>query len=202
LVYDEKKTSRIYEKVLRDKSIELIKENLDRAATTHFESKEQVLSLNSSEKCLEHTKEDYLTSYSKRKMVETLYSEEFLRKINSNYIKKWKEVEEILDSKWEKLLIKKVQRMFRDIFTVEVVPYMFTEIVQRLEKDYYNLKQINDKQKRKIERVGILKQINDYNVPIPLYWLSQDKSAFEYDSDLGIIIVGGQFEYDNNIGLI
>ena len=67
-------------------------------------------------------------------MVETLYSEEFLRKINSNYIKKWKEVEEILDSKWEKLLVKKAQQMFRDIFTVEVVPYKLKEIVEELKK--------------------------------------------------------------------
>jgi len=173
---DEKKTSRIYEKVLRDKSIELIKENLD--------------------------KDEYLTSYPKRKIVETLYSEEFLRKINSNYIKKWKEVEEILDSKWEKLLIKKAQRMFRDIFTVEVVPYMYKEIVQRLEKDYYNIKQINDKQKRKIERLRILKEINDYKVPIPLYWLSQNKSTFEYDPELGIIILGKEFEYNSELGII
>jgi len=135
-------------------------------------------------------------------MVETLYSEEFLRKINSNYIKKWKEIEEILDSKWEKLLIKKVQRIFRDIFTVEVVPYRFKEIVQELEKDYYNLKQIDDKQKRKKERLRILKQINDYKVPIPLYWLSQNKSTFEYDSDLGLIMLGVEFEYESNLGLI
>jgi len=172
---DEKKTSRIYEKVLRDKSIELIKENLD--------------------------KEDYLISYSKRKIVGTLYSEEFLKKINSKYIEKWKEVEEILDSKWEEVF-KKGQGMFRDIFTIEVVPYMFKEIVQGLEKDYYNPKEINDKQKRKIERVGILKQINDYKVPIPLYWLSQNKSTFEYDSDLGIIILGKEFEYDSDLGII
>ena len=135
-------------------------------------------------------------------MVETLYSEEFLRKINSNYIKKWKEIEEILDSKWEKLLIKKVQRIFRDIFTVEVVPYRFKEIVQELEKDYYNLKQIDDKQKRKKERLRILKQINDYKVPIPLYWLSQNKSTFEYDSGLGLIMLGVEFEYESNLGLI
>jgi CRISPR-associated endonuclease/helicase Cas3 len=174
---DEKKTSRIYEKVLRDKSIELVKENLD--------------------------KEDYLSSYSKRKIVETLYSEEFLKRINSKYIEKWKEVEEILDSEWENLLVKTAQEMFRNIFTIEVVPYMFKEIVQGLEKDYYNTKKINDEQKRKIERVGILKQINDYKVPIPLYWwLSQNKSKFEYYSRLGIKILGKEFEYDSDLGII
>jgi len=172
---DEKKTSRIYEKVLRDKSIELIKEKLD--------------------------KEDYLSSYSKRKIVETLYSEEFLKRINSKYIEKWKEVEEILNSKWENVF-KTAQEMFRDIFTVEVVPYMFKEIVQRLKKDYYNAKEINNKQERKIKRMGILKQINDYKVPIPLYWLSQEKSTFEYDSELGIIILDEKFEYDSDLGII
>ena len=225
---DEKKTYRIYEKVLCDKSIELIKESLDRASSmhfeakeypqplhssekclertrasmTHFESKEQTGALQRSEKCLEYVNDGYLTSYSKRKMVETLYSEEFLRKINSNYIKKWKEIEEILDSKWENLLIKKAQEMFRDIFTIEVVPYKFKEIVEELKKDYCNLKQINDKQKRKMERVSILKQINDYKVPIPLYWLSQNKSAFEYDPELDIIILGKEFEYEHSLGLI
>jgi len=163
---DEKKTSRIYEKVLRDKSIELIKENLD--------------------------KEDYLTSYSKRKIVETLYSEEFLKKINSEYIKKWEKVEKILDSKWEDIF-EKGRGMFRDVFTVEVVPYMFKEIVQGLEKDYYNLEK---------KRVGILKQINDYKVPIPLYWLLQNKSTSEYYSRLGITILGKEFEYDSDLGII
>jgi len=172
---DEKKTSHIYEKALRDKSIELIKEHLD--------------------------KEDYLSSYSKRKIVETLYSEEFLKRINSRYIEKWKKVEEILDSEWENLLTKTAQEMFRDIFTIEVVPYMFKEIVQRLKKDYYDAKEIINKQERKIKRKGILKQINDYKVPIPLYWLSQNKSAFEYDSDLGIIILDKEFEYTSELGI-
>jgi len=173
---DEKKTSRIYEKVLRDKSIELVKENLD--------------------------KEDYLSSYSKRKIVETLYSEEFLKKINSKYIEKWKEVEEILNSNWEDVF-KTAQEMFRDIFTIEVVPYMFKEIVQGLEEDYCNAKEINNKQERKIKRMCILKQINDYKVPIPLYWwLSQNKSKFEYYSRLGIKILGKEFEYDSDLGII
>jgi CRISPR-associated helicase Cas3/CRISPR-associated HD domain protein len=173
---DEKKTSRIYEKVLRDKSIELIKENLD--------------------------KESYLSSYSKRKIVETLYSEEFLKRINSKYIEKWKEVEEILNSKWEGVF-KTAQETFRDIFTVEVVPYMFKEIVQRLEEDYCNAKEINNKQEREIKRMSILKKINDYKVPIPLYWwLSQNKSKFEYYSRLGIKILGKEFEYDSDLGII
>jgi len=172
---DEKKTSRIYEKVLRDKSIELIKENLD--------------------------KESYLSSYSKRKIVETLYSEEFLKRINSKYIEKWKKIEEILNSKWEDVF-KTAQETFRDIFTIEVVPYMFKEIVQRLEEDYCNAKEINNKLERKIKRMSILKQINDYKVPIPLYWFTQNKSTFEYYSRLGIIILDKEFKYDPDLGII
>jgi len=172
---DERKTSRIYEKVLRDKSIELIKENLD--------------------------KESYLSSYSKRKIVETLYSEEFLKRINSKYIEKWKKIEEILNSKWEDVF-KTAQETFRDIFTIEVVPYMFKEIVQRLEEDYCNAKEINNKLERKIKRMSILKQINDYKVPIPLYWFTQNKSTFEYYSRLGIIILDKEFKYDPDLGII
>ena len=92
--------------------------------------------------------------------------------------------------------------MFRDIFTIEVVPYKFKEIVQRLEKDYYNTRGINDKQKRRIERFGILKHINDYKVPIPLYWLLQNKSIFKSHSNLDIIILGKEFEYDPNLGIV
>jgi CRISPR-associated endonuclease/helicase Cas3 len=79
---------------------------------------------------------------------------------------------------------------------------MFKEIVQGLEEDYCNAKEINNKQERKIKRMGILKQINDYKVPIPLYWLSQNKSTFEHDSELGIIIVNNEFEYDSELGII
>jgi len=50
--------------------------------------------------------------------------------------------------------------------------------------------------------MGILKQINDYKVSIPLYWLSQNKSTFEYDSDLGIIILDKEFEYDPELGIV
>jgi CRISPR-associated endonuclease/helicase Cas3 len=51
--------------------------------------------------------------------------------------------------------------------------------------------------------MGILKQINDYKVPIPLYWwLSQNKSKFEYYSRLGIKILGKEFEYDSDLGII
>jgi len=86
---------------------------------------------------------------------------------------------------------RKVKRRLGIIFTIEVVPYIFKEIVQRLEEDYYNAKEINNKQEREIKRTGILKQINDYKVPIPLYWwLSQNKSKFEYYSRLGIKILG------------
>jgi len=79
---------------------------------------------------------------------------------------------------------------------------MFKEIVQRLEEDYHNAKEISNKQERKIKRMGILKQINDYKVPIPLYWLSQNKSTFECDSDLGIMILNEEFEYDSELGII
>jgi len=47
-----------------------------------------------------------------------------------------------------------------------------------------------------------MKQINDYKVPIPLYWLLQNKSAFEYDPELGLIILGKEFEYEPNLGLV
>jgi CRISPR-associated endonuclease/helicase Cas3 len=50
--------------------------------------------------------------------------------------------------------------------------------------------------------MGILKQINDYKVPIPLYWLSQGKSTFTTNSDLGITILDKEFEYDPELGIL
>lgn len=177
---DEKRVSKIYEKSLREKTIQLIQENL--------------------------TQEGFLLSEAKRHIVDHLYSEETLKQLNSKYLEKWKEVERVLNSNWTYLFKKEAHKIFRDTFTFEAVPSIFKEDVEELLQRYKNLKDIQDLEKRKFEKISILKQLNDYKVPVPVYWIFGDeiksKSPYEIlDKDLDIFVLAKYFEYDENLGI-
>ena len=180
---DEKKVSLIYEKPLRDKSIELISENLDN--------------------------EGYLLSEAKRKIVETLYSEETLKFLDSKYFEKWKKIESILDSNWDFLFKKEAQRIFRDVFTFEAIPYIYKDEVESLISELKATNQIPNKEERRSKKVGILRDINRFRVPVPIYWISNnegklilnDKICQLLDKDLGICCLGKCFEYSEELGL-
>ena len=176
---DEKRVSSVYEKALREKTIELIKSYL---------------------------KEDFLLSKEKRKIVEILYSEKMLDHLESRYIKRWKEVEKILDSGWDYLFKREAHKVFRDAFTVEVIPFAFEDDVKSLLEEHEKVKEIKDLEERKRKRIDILKRINDYKVPIPVYWIlgdgTKDKSPYNVLSrDLNIYILAKYFEYDKNSGI-
>ncbi len=177
---DEKKVSKIYEKAIREKSIELIKNHLD--------------------------KEEFLLSKEKRKIVNTLYSEKVLKLLGSRYFEKWKEVEKILNSNWDYLFKREAHEIFRDTFTFEAIPYIFKEEVENLLEEYEKAKEIKDKKERRIKKTKILKQINDYKVPIPVYWIfgedMKDKSPYiVLDRDLNLYLLAKYFEYDKNLGI-
>ncbi len=177
---DEKKVSKVYEKALREKSIELIKNHLD--------------------------KEEFLLSKEKRKIVNTLYSEKVLKLLGSRYFEKWKEVEKILNSNWDYLFKREAHEIFRDTFTFEAIPYIFKEEVENLLEEYEKAKEIKDKKERRIKKIKILKQINDYKVPIPVYWIfgedMKDKSPYSIlDRDLNLYLLAKYFEYDKNLGI-
>ena len=177
---DEKKNSQIYEKALRGESIKLIEKYL--------------------------SKDGFLLSHAKRKIVEILYSQETLEKLNSKYLDRWNEVEKVLNSNWDYLFKSEAQRVFRDTFSVEVVPYKFKEEAQRLLENLKETKEIPDRKERKLKRINILKQLNDIKVPIPMYWLLderlKDKSPFEIlDKNYNIVVSAKYFDYDDNLGI-
>ena len=177
---DEKKVSKVYDKPLREKTIQLIQERL--------------------------TQDGYLLSRDKRDIVDYLYSEEVLKQLNSNYFKKWKEVENILSSNWDYLFKKEAQEVFRDTFTFEAIPYIFKEEVKKLLEEYEKIKEIKDQKEKRLKRKWILKQINDYKVPIPVYWIVNEKvkskSPYEVlDRDLNIFILANYFKYDEDLGI-
>ncbi|GAB6072400.1 CRISPR-associated helicase/endonuclease Cas3 [Venenivibrio stagnispumantis] len=175
---DEKKD--IYEKVLRDESIKLIQQYLD--------------------------KEGYLLSKEKRKIVEILYSRENLKRLNSEYFEKWKEVEKVLNSNWDYLFKKETQLIFRDTFSFEAIPCIFKDKVEDLINKYKELKNIQDKEEKRLKRIDILRQINDLKVPIPVYWVLnekiKDKNPYEIlDRDLDIYLLAKYFVYDDELGI-
>ncbi|HHG74269.1 MAG TPA: CRISPR-associated helicase Cas3', partial [Persephonella sp.] len=177
---DEKKVSQVYEKALREESLTLINQHLD--------------------------KEGYLLSREKRKIVEILYSREKLEELSSRYFEKWKEVEKVINSNWEYLFKKEAQEVFRDTFTFEAVPYVFKEKVVELLEEYKNLKNIKDKKERRLKKIEILKKINDLKVPIPVYWVLnekiKDKNPYQVlDEDLSIYLLAKYFIYDDGLGI-
>ena len=177
---DEKRVSKVYEKVLRDESLKLIKEFLD--------------------------KDGFLNSIEKRKIVETLYSKETLERLNSRYFEKWREIEKVLKSNWDYLFKRKAQQIFRDTFTFEAIPYIYREKAIKLNEELENLKTIKDKNKRRLKRIEILKQINDIKLPIPIYWIIndnvKDKSPYEIlNKDYEIFTLAKYFSYDDELGI-
>lgn len=180
---DEKKVSNVYERALREKSIELIRSHL--------------------------TKDDFLLSKEKRRIVEILYSEEVLEQLESKYFEKWKEVEKVLNSNWDYIFKREAHKIFRDTFTVEVIPFIYKDKVIALVKEYENAKNIKNPNEKRIEKLKILKQINDYKVPVPIYWVMDNKDSLVFNKnilqvinrDLSLFCLGDCFEYSENMGI-
>lgn len=177
---NEKSVSKIYEKSIREKTVELIKSHLNN--------------------------EDYLLAKEKRKIVEILYSEEVLKQLSSKYLEDWKKIEKILNSNWEFLLKRESHEIFRDTITFEAIPYTFEEKVRKLIDQYYKTKEIQNKEEKRSEKLRILKEINDYKVPVPVYWIFgeefRNKHTYEIlDKDLNLVLLPKYLEYDKNLGL-
>jgi len=180
---DEKKVSNVYEKALREKSIELIKNHL--------------------------TDEDFLLSNEKRKIVRILYSEEILKQLESKYLKKWKEVEKILNSNWDYLFKREAHEVFRDTFTIEAIPFNFKKKVKELLEKYKHVRTISNPNERRARKIEILRQINDYKAPIPIYWVLNGKDSLVLNKnilqilnkDLNLFCLGDCFEYSSDIGI-
>ncbi|NPA54694.1 MAG: CRISPR-associated helicase Cas3' [Aquificae bacterium] len=180
---DEGRNTLIYEKVLREKSIELIREHLD--------------------------VDGYLLSMAKRKIVETLYSRELLKSLGAKYLSKWDEVERIFNSGWNYLLKSEAQHLFRDTITFEAIPRECKDKVKKLLDELREVSSIEDKRERRLKRVDILKNINNFKVPVPLYWVLDDKGRLILneevcellDFNLNLYVLGKCFKYSEELGL-
>jgi len=174
---------RIYDKCLTKKSIDEIKIKL---------------------------RNSYLLSKDKREIVQKIYSEENLK--DSKYLEEWENFENQINSGWQFILEENAQKAFRDVMTVELIPVIYREQIENLVKDLQNLNQNNSlsKECKKLRRVEILKQIQEYKVPVPIYLvnpkisqriMNNSKPIEWLDKNYNIGILHG-YEYNEEKGLV
>lgn len=174
---NEKKVNFIYEKILREKSLELIQNNLD--------------------------KNGYLKSAQKREIVEQLYSPEYLSKIGSNYFKEWEKTEKILNSNWDYFCKAESQKTFRNVLTFEVIPFKFKDQANDLCEKLNDVKNIKDKETRKFQRINILQKLNNLKVSVPSYWMQINSIKNPYEilnEEYKIYYLNKCFKY-NELGI-
>jgi len=185
-------------------------ENVIIACDVEYRIYEEELTKKSIEKIKEKLKEGYLLSKDKREIVKEIYSEESLE--NSKYLREWEKFENQLNSGWQFILEENAQKAFRDVMTVELIPAIYRKQIENLVKDLQNLNQNNSlsKECKKLERVQILKQIQEYKVPVPIYIvnpkvsrqiINNSKPIEWLDRNYDIGILNG-YEYDKEKGLV
>lgn len=181
-IVDEKSVNFVYEKSLREKTIDFLKEALkDR---------------------------DFLISEQKRRMVKVLYSEKTLKFLKSRYLDEWKKIDDIINSGWEFLINSESQKAFRDVLTIELIPWRYKEYV---ETEHEKLKSINShlsREERKRQRANILKDIQKCKVPVPLYYVTHyakkhniSRPYHIQDKQYDIAFLNRAFKYDEELGL-
>lgn len=141
-------------------------------------------------------------------MVKILYCEENLCSLKSRYLDEWKKIDDILNGGWEFLKSAESQKAFRDVLTIELIPWKYKEEV---EKKYEELKSINSQLKgdeKKKQRANILKDIQEHKVPIPLYYITHyakkhniSRSYHIIDKQYEIVLLDRAFTYDEDLGL-
>ena len=177
----------VYEKILIEKTVEMIENSIK-------------------------NNDNILISSEKRRIVNELYSEKNLKQWRSKYIEEWNKFEEQINSGWNFILEENSQRAFRDVMSIDLIPAIYKEIVESSYKkllDLRNEKSLDGKVKR-LQRLQILKEIQEYKVPVPLYLLNPNVSRklintsqpIEWiDKGYGIGILHEYYKYDQILGL-
>lgn len=185
---------RVYEKILVEKSIELIQDKIKNNA-------------------------NYLISKDKREIVKILYSKEKLEEWKSNYLEEWEKFENAINSDWKFILEENAQKAFRDVMTIELIPAKFKEKVKEIYDSIKNIiNQINSdsnlldeekKTKKRLEKSKRLKSIQAYKVPVPIYLVNPKVSSkmincskpIEWlDKAYEIGFLNENYEYDETLG--
>lgn len=180
---DERRVSYVYEKARRDEAIEF-------------------LGMASAEN------NGYLLPIQKRRLVKDLYTEERLQQMQSAYIRKWKEIEDVLQAGWDFLSQAKSRELFRDVLTVDMIPGVYRDhVVAKADELKATSRNVSPEEKR-AKRARILKEIQRFRVPVPVNYINKYARkngmgrAFEvYDRMYDVVILNKAFEYDEDLGL-
>lgn len=184
----------IYEEILVEKSIEMIEYNID--------------------------SEKFLNSEQKRKIVKDLYNEGNLKNWGSKYLEEWQSFEHQINSGWNFILEENAQKAFRDVMTIELIPAIYkdniisfynliNEIIEKINQDN-TLSDEEKKNKKRLERTKLLKKIQEYKVPVPIYLLNPivsqrligTRQPIEWiNKEYGIGILNSKYDYSPDIGL-
>lgn len=186
---------RIYEQVLVKKTLEMINEKIQK-------------------------QNKFLISFDKRSIVKELYNKENLKNLDSKYLEDWENYERMINSGWDFILEENAQKAFRDVMTIELIPFEFKtkveEILNELQNELNKIDQLQDlskedrKKQKRIKRVKKLKEIQEYKVPVPIYLVNQKISKKIIDAevpiewinrDYNIGILHKNYKYDYEIGL-
>ena len=183
-------------------------ENIIIASDVEYRIYEESLTRQSIEKIYNKLQNGYLTSIDKREIVKEIYNKENLR--GSKYLKEWKEFEDQINSGWKFISDEKAQVAFRDVMTVEMIPAIYEKKIAGLvdELNRINDDSALDRKQRKLRRAEILKQIQEYKVPVPIYWLTsyakRHNISIPYkviDKDYNISLLNSYYEYKEEKGL-
>jgi len=185
-------------------------ENIIIACDVEHKIYEENLTKKSLEMITAKLQDGYLLSQDKREIVKEIYSEENLK--DSKYLKEWEKFENQINSGWQFILDESSQRAFRDIMTVELIPGIYEEEIKKLVEDLNKVDENNNLKRddKKIERVKILKQIQEYKVPVPIYLVNPKVSKkiinpqkpiewLDRKYDIGLLNSG--YEYNAEKGL-
>ncbi len=181
---DPKSNNRIYDPLLRERSVQMIEAVLD--------------------------KQDYLLSPEKRNIVANLYNPENL--YGTNYLSQWNQITNLfLSTAGGANLTELKERKFREVATIDLVPERYLDeirpFVDILENRECFVKLSKDE--RKIKRWTLLSEINKYKVPIPLYclnagyakYLGINGSPYKILSmKYNVACLNAGYEYDDEIG--
>ncbi len=174
----------VYEEILVKKSIEMIGKNLN---------------------------DKFLLSQAKRGIVKELYSENNLKQWGSKYLEEWEKYENMINSGWNFILEENAQKAFRDVMSIELIPAKYKQEIEDNLRELNSLSNGNfSNEEKRLKRTNILKEIQKYKVPVPIYLINpkvtqrliNSKQPIEWlNKNYEIGILNKNYEYDENLGL-
>ncbi|MCX7759526.1 MAG: hypothetical protein N2169_07995, partial [bacterium] len=140
-----------------------------------------------------------------------LYSENNLLAWSSKYLEEWKKYENFINSGWNFILEENAQKAFRDVMTIELIPGRYKSEIEKKIQKLRNLYTSNlDKEQKRLEKTRILKEIQEYKVPVPIYLVNPSVSQriinssqpIEWiDKNYEIGVLNENYKYDCDLGL-